>query len=431
MSTGPPRCPPTSWTPAPAAPPRDVAVELPLRAGPPGAAWTPLGGSATDADGRCKDLPALPEGTTHVRLRFEVEPYLTAQPRRSRTPARQRRVLPRGDGHLRRRRRASTTTYRCCSTRSATPYTEGASTDMTTVLGQNQYGKAETRVVRITRDGATHHIKDLNVSVALSGDMDEVHLLRVATPTCCRPTPPRTRCTPSPRSTASSPPSSSASTWPGTSSTSQRADPPGPDPDRGVRLGAHRAGRRQPGRRGGTPSSATARRPAPPRSPTTARTGRSSPGCKDLMVHELHRLGVLGLRQGHATPPSRRPTTGSWPPQVDRPLARTAGRGDGARRARLGRLATRRSARHLLEAFAETYSYSLQQTLYAMGTRVIEQPRRGGRGPALAAQQAPLPGRPGALRPEERQRGLLRRRPPVRPDRGHGAARRRRRRSSR
>ncbi|MEU6534589.1 factor-independent urate hydroxylase [Streptomyces sp. NPDC047000] len=43
------------------------------------------------------------------------------------------------------------------------------------LLGQNQYGKAETRVVRITRDGATHHIKDLNVSVALSGDMDEVH----------------------------------------------------------------------------------------------------------------------------------------------------------------------------------------------------------------------------------------------------------------
>ncbi|MCQ9136041.1 factor-independent urate hydroxylase [Streptomyces hilarionis] len=42
-------------------------------------------------------------------------------------------------------------------------------------LGQNQYGKAENRVVRITRDGATHHIKDLNVSVALSGDMDEVH----------------------------------------------------------------------------------------------------------------------------------------------------------------------------------------------------------------------------------------------------------------
>ena len=40
---------------------------------------------------------------------------------------------------------------------------------MATILGQNQYGKAENRVVKITRDGDTHHIKDLNVSVALSG----------------------------------------------------------------------------------------------------------------------------------------------------------------------------------------------------------------------------------------------------------------------
>ncbi|WP_255954065.1 factor-independent urate hydroxylase [Streptomyces odontomachi] len=44
------------------------------------------------------------------------------------------------------------------------------------LLGQNQYGKAETRVVRITRDGDTHHIRDLNVSVALSGDLSGAHL---------------------------------------------------------------------------------------------------------------------------------------------------------------------------------------------------------------------------------------------------------------
>ncbi|SEO64447.1 factor-independent urate hydroxylase [Actinacidiphila rubida] len=44
-----------------------------------------------------------------------------------------------------------------------------------TLLGQNQYGKAENRVVRVVRDGATHRIKDLNVSVALSGEMDAVH----------------------------------------------------------------------------------------------------------------------------------------------------------------------------------------------------------------------------------------------------------------
>lgn len=37
--------------------------------------WQALGGSATDADGRCKDLPALPEGTIHVRLDFDTETY--------------------------------------------------------------------------------------------------------------------------------------------------------------------------------------------------------------------------------------------------------------------------------------------------------------------------------------------------------------------
>jgi 5-hydroxyisourate hydrolase len=53
----------------------NVAVRLAARGGRD-ADWQVLGGSATDADGRCQDLPALPAGTTHVRLDFEVEPYL-------------------------------------------------------------------------------------------------------------------------------------------------------------------------------------------------------------------------------------------------------------------------------------------------------------------------------------------------------------------
>ncbi|MFJ3909378.1 5-hydroxyisourate hydrolase [Streptomyces sp. 2132.2] len=51
-----------------------VAISLSARTGLDGE-WAALGGSATDADGRCKDLPALPEGTTHVRLDFETETY--------------------------------------------------------------------------------------------------------------------------------------------------------------------------------------------------------------------------------------------------------------------------------------------------------------------------------------------------------------------
>ncbi|MEV0322579.1 hydroxyisourate hydrolase [Streptomyces sp. NPDC050658] len=55
-------------------PAEGVAITLTARSGR-NAEWVTLGGSATDADGRCKDLPALPEGTTHVRLDFEVEQY--------------------------------------------------------------------------------------------------------------------------------------------------------------------------------------------------------------------------------------------------------------------------------------------------------------------------------------------------------------------
>ena len=51
-----------------------VAVQLSVRAAG-GADWAAHGASKTDDDGRCKDLPVLPEGTTHVRLRFETEPY--------------------------------------------------------------------------------------------------------------------------------------------------------------------------------------------------------------------------------------------------------------------------------------------------------------------------------------------------------------------
>ncbi|QEU88481.1 2-oxo-4-hydroxy-4-carboxy-5-ureidoimidazoline decarboxylase [Streptomyces viridosporus] len=51
-----------------------VAVHLHARSGR-AAHWQALGGSATDEDGRCRDLPALPEGTTHVRLDFAVEAY--------------------------------------------------------------------------------------------------------------------------------------------------------------------------------------------------------------------------------------------------------------------------------------------------------------------------------------------------------------------
>jgi urate oxidase len=44
-------------------------------------------------------------------------------------------------------------------------------------LGANSYGKAETRLVRLRRDGAHHDLVDVNVSVALAGDLAETHLV--------------------------------------------------------------------------------------------------------------------------------------------------------------------------------------------------------------------------------------------------------------
>ncbi|GAA3086850.1 factor-independent urate hydroxylase [Streptosporangium carneum] len=47
---------------------------------------------------------------------------------------------------------------------------------MAVVLGPNRYGKAETRLVRVVRDGGVHHVKDVSVSSALSGAMEDAHL---------------------------------------------------------------------------------------------------------------------------------------------------------------------------------------------------------------------------------------------------------------
>jgi len=47
---------------------------------------------------------------------------------------------------------------------------------VTVHLGPNQYGKAETRLVRVVRAGDRHDLTDLNVSVALAGDLSGTHL---------------------------------------------------------------------------------------------------------------------------------------------------------------------------------------------------------------------------------------------------------------
>ena len=48
---------------------------------------------------------------------------------------------------------------------------------MAIILGDNQYGKAESRLVRIYRDSARHEIRDLNVTTALRGPFEQAHLI--------------------------------------------------------------------------------------------------------------------------------------------------------------------------------------------------------------------------------------------------------------
>ena len=47
---------------------------------------------------------------------------------------------------------------------------------MAIVLGDNRYGKAETRLLRVTRRGEVHEIRELTVGVSLSGDFSAAHL---------------------------------------------------------------------------------------------------------------------------------------------------------------------------------------------------------------------------------------------------------------
>jgi urate oxidase len=44
------------------------------------------------------------------------------------------------------------------------------------VLGQNNYGKGEVRVVKVTRNPGRHEIRDMDVAVAMEGDFEAAHV---------------------------------------------------------------------------------------------------------------------------------------------------------------------------------------------------------------------------------------------------------------
>jgi len=46
---------------------------------------------------------------------------------------------------------------------------------MAVVLGQNNYGKSRVRMVKVSRDGARHTVKEISVDIALEGDFKAIH----------------------------------------------------------------------------------------------------------------------------------------------------------------------------------------------------------------------------------------------------------------
>ncbi|MYS24765.1 urate oxidase [Streptomyces sp. DvalAA-14] len=238
-----------------------------------------------------------------------------------------------------------------------------------TRLGPNQYGKAETRVVRIVRDGATHHIKDLSVSVALSGAMEDVH--RSGSNAAVLPT----------------------DTAKNTVFAFAKEHGIASAEDFGIRLARHFVTSRPSIHRARVriEEYGWERITAPPGASgehSFVRTGQETrtaevvfdgedlqvvSGLKDLVVMNSTDSEFWGfVRDAYTTLEETRDrilateVTARW-------RFRWTGGEQPAQPAPAWDESYRQARRHLLAAFADTYSLSLQQTLFAMGSRVVEQ----------------------------------------------------------
>ncbi|GAA2983351.1 factor-independent urate hydroxylase [Kitasatospora sp. NPDC006786] len=246
---------------------------------------------------------------------------------------------------------------------------------MAHVLGQNQYGKAENRIVRIHRDSSRHEIKDLNVSVSLRGEFEDVHL--TGSNANCLPTDTTKNTV---YAFAKEHGIESAEAF-GILLARHFVD----DTERGVVHSARIRIEEYAWDRIRTPDSSArfigseevghsfVRSGQEVRTSEIVYDGESVQvvsGLKDLVVMNSTNSEFWGyIKDGYTT----------LQEAYDRILATQvtarwkfgySGK-DGEAQPHWNRSYTR-VRRHLLEAFAETYSYSLQQTLHAMGTRVLD-----------------------------------------------------------
>ncbi|MFE9425521.1 factor-independent urate hydroxylase [Kitasatospora sp. NPDC006697] len=245
---------------------------------------------------------------------------------------------------------------------------------MAHVLGQNQYGKAENRIVRVYRDSTRHEIKDLNVSVSLQGEFEDVHL--TGSNANCLPT-----------DTTKNTVYAFAKEYGIESAEAfgiQLARHFVEDTERGVVHGARIRIEEYSWNRIKTPDSSSRFIGADEVGHSFVRDGgevrttevffdgtrvQVISGLKDLIVMNTTNSEFWGYIKDRYT---------TLQEAYDRILAtqvtarwKYSYTGEHEEPQPNWNRSYQHVRRHLLEAFAETYSYSLQQTLHAMGTRVL------------------------------------------------------------
>src|SRR5439155_4862174 len=142
---------PTSSTQSPAGPPPACRSALPMPTAP---SWPPPAPTTTAAS-----PPSTPVNSP-ASTGCALTPPSTSTPKAS--PA----STPKSSSPSKSATPQPNIMCRYCCRRMRTPPTEGAEVSEI-ILGKNQYGKAENRVVRIYRDTPRHEIHDINVSTCL------------------------------------------------------------------------------------------------------------------------------------------------------------------------------------------------------------------------------------------------------------------------
>jgi urate oxidase len=245
---------------------------------------------------------------------------------------------------------------------------------MDVVLGQNEYGKSEIRLAHVGRNGDRHDFRDLCVSVALSGAFTDVHL-----------TGDNTNVLPT-------------DTQKNTVYAFAKEYGVGEIEDFAIRLARHFVDSHEPVRDATVTVDEFGWARVGPHSFTALGEVRHTRVRQEAGATELI-SGLSGLRLINTTGSEftgfARDRYTTLPEASDRILAtRVSARwrpierpgGDaGGQETTDWATSYAEARRHLIEAFIETYSYSLQQTLYAMGTRVLESR------PEIAAIRLSLP----------------------------------------